>query len=180
MQKPLAFQGFGWSGRWESNPRHSAWEADVLPLNYARAGSDLQRLPRLPSSPNKTLGHGCAVAGDSRPRSRRRRRESSRRSFPGRTALVSPPETDGFPQRAAPPASPPLPRLVPFGRRWIDGQEQLLRRQPAGRDPLLVRVARHTLDHGPVAVKAVPPVIAPITASVSRRCSPCQGSMAWS
>ena len=25
-----------WSGRWESNPRHSAWEADVLPLNYAR------------------------------------------------------------------------------------------------------------------------------------------------
>src|SRR5579862_4712152 len=27
----------GWSGRWESNPRHSAWEADVLPLNYARA-----------------------------------------------------------------------------------------------------------------------------------------------
>src|SRR6185312_4596177 len=26
-----------WSGRGESNPRHSAWEADVLPLNYARA-----------------------------------------------------------------------------------------------------------------------------------------------
>ena len=26
-----------WSGRRESNPRHSAWEADVLPLNYARA-----------------------------------------------------------------------------------------------------------------------------------------------
>lgn len=25
-----------WSGRWESNPRHSAWEADVLPLNYTR------------------------------------------------------------------------------------------------------------------------------------------------
>src|SRR3954467_10909413 len=25
-----------WSGRGESNPRHSAWEADVLPLNYAR------------------------------------------------------------------------------------------------------------------------------------------------
>jgi hypothetical protein len=25
-----------WSGRWGSNPRHSAWEADVLPLNYAR------------------------------------------------------------------------------------------------------------------------------------------------
>jgi hypothetical protein len=26
----------GWSGRRESNPRHSAWEADVLPLNYGR------------------------------------------------------------------------------------------------------------------------------------------------
>src|SRR5918992_1469282 len=25
-----------WSGRRESNPRHSAWEADVLPLNYTR------------------------------------------------------------------------------------------------------------------------------------------------
>ena len=24
------------SGRWGSNPRHSAWEADILPLNYAR------------------------------------------------------------------------------------------------------------------------------------------------
>ena len=27
----------GWSGRWGSNPRHPAWEAGVLPLNYARA-----------------------------------------------------------------------------------------------------------------------------------------------
>jgi cellulose synthase/poly-beta-1,6-N-acetylglucosamine synthase-like glycosyltransferase len=25
-----------WSGRWGSNPRHQAWEACVLPLNYAR------------------------------------------------------------------------------------------------------------------------------------------------
>lgn len=25
-----------WSGRWESNPRRSAWEADILPLNYSR------------------------------------------------------------------------------------------------------------------------------------------------
>lgn len=24
------------SGRWDSNPRHSAWKADVLPLNYTR------------------------------------------------------------------------------------------------------------------------------------------------
>jgi hypothetical protein len=28
-----------WSGRWESDPRHTAWEAVVLPLNYARKGS---------------------------------------------------------------------------------------------------------------------------------------------
>lgn len=25
-----------WSGRWDSNPRRPAWEADILPLNYAR------------------------------------------------------------------------------------------------------------------------------------------------
>ena len=25
-----------WSGRRDSNPRHSAWEADALPLNYSR------------------------------------------------------------------------------------------------------------------------------------------------
>src|SRR5215471_19107623 len=29
-----------WSGRWESNPRHTAWEAVVLPLNYARSRDD--------------------------------------------------------------------------------------------------------------------------------------------
>ena len=35
-----------WSGRRESNPRHTAWEAVVLPLNYARAfrGSSLSLL----------------------------------------------------------------------------------------------------------------------------------------
>ena len=27
-----------WSGRRDSNPRLSAWEADILPLNYARSG----------------------------------------------------------------------------------------------------------------------------------------------
>ena len=27
-----------WSGRWGLNPRHRAWEARVLPLNYARFG----------------------------------------------------------------------------------------------------------------------------------------------
>src|SRR5580704_10436372 len=34
--QPKLQSSAGWSGRWESNPRHSAWEADVLPLNYAR------------------------------------------------------------------------------------------------------------------------------------------------
>src|SRR5487761_2706870 len=29
-------RGWNWSGRRESNPRHTAWEAVVLPLNYAR------------------------------------------------------------------------------------------------------------------------------------------------
>ncbi len=28
---------FYWSGRPGSNRRHSAWEADVLPLNYSRS-----------------------------------------------------------------------------------------------------------------------------------------------
>ena len=28
--------GLDWSGRPGSNRRHSAWEADVLPLNYSR------------------------------------------------------------------------------------------------------------------------------------------------
>lgn len=32
-----------WSGRWGSNPRHPAWEAGVLPLNYARAHTQSPR-----------------------------------------------------------------------------------------------------------------------------------------
>ena len=28
-----------WSGRRDSNPRPSAWEADALPLSYTRIGS---------------------------------------------------------------------------------------------------------------------------------------------
>ncbi len=40
------FGGFGellifWSGRPGSNRRHSAWEADVLPLNYSRASESI-------------------------------------------------------------------------------------------------------------------------------------------
>ena len=33
--------GLDWSGRWDLNPRPSAWEADALPLSYARS------LPRI-------------------------------------------------------------------------------------------------------------------------------------
>ena len=29
------------SGRWDSNPRRPAWEADILPLNYARKKTQL-------------------------------------------------------------------------------------------------------------------------------------------
>ena len=34
-----------WSGRRESNPRHTAWEAVVLPLNYARESSIIGSSP---------------------------------------------------------------------------------------------------------------------------------------
>jgi hypothetical protein len=33
---PLELSGIYWSGYRDSNPRHPAWEADVLPLNYTR------------------------------------------------------------------------------------------------------------------------------------------------
>ena len=33
-----------WSGRRGSNPRHSAWEADVLPLNYSRASTSIHQM----------------------------------------------------------------------------------------------------------------------------------------
>ena len=28
-----------WSGRWDLNPRHLAWEASTLPLSYARSST---------------------------------------------------------------------------------------------------------------------------------------------
>lgn len=59
-----------WSGRWESNPRHSAWEADVLPLNYARApawfSGGVRACPRLPRQ------IGASLNGRSRTRCWRR------------------------------------------------------------------------------------------------------------
>ncbi len=36
-----------WSGRWDLNPRPSAWQADVLPLNYARPLVPFSRAARL-------------------------------------------------------------------------------------------------------------------------------------
>src|SRR3569833_1552266 len=41
--------GADWSGRGESNPRHSAWEADVLPLNYGRISVEERVLAGLPA-----------------------------------------------------------------------------------------------------------------------------------
>ena len=35
-----------WSGRWGSNPRRPAWEADILPLNYARSLKQHQHAPK--------------------------------------------------------------------------------------------------------------------------------------
>ena len=55
---------WGWSGRWESNPRHSAWEADVLPLNYARSQTSLIRAsPPLPqAAPRRRIRRDSAGA----------------------------------------------------------------------------------------------------------------------
>ena len=32
----MRVEALDWSGKRGSNPRHSAWEADALPLNYSR------------------------------------------------------------------------------------------------------------------------------------------------
>ena len=46
--RPQGYKGAGrrsgqvrlkWSGRWDSNPRLFAWEANTLPLSYARTGA---------------------------------------------------------------------------------------------------------------------------------------------
>ena len=36
-----------WSGRRESNPRHQAWEACVLPLNYSRSDDTIRAIDEL-------------------------------------------------------------------------------------------------------------------------------------
>src|SRR3954469_16899576 len=51
VKPPLAASSIGllvqgnWSGRRESNPRHTAWEAVVLPLNYARDARTITKPP---------------------------------------------------------------------------------------------------------------------------------------
>ena len=46
-----------WSGRRGSNPRHPAWEADVLPLNYSRSQSMRVYHPvKLASNSTRRLG----------------------------------------------------------------------------------------------------------------------------
>src|SRR6266542_3766497 len=53
-----------WSGRWESNPRHTAWEAVVLPLNYARLSLEHSRATALAARAGRSRtayaprGHG--------------------------------------------------------------------------------------------------------------------------
>jgi hypothetical protein len=53
-----------WSGWRESNPRHTAWEAVVLPLNYTRLPdrSCIDRRAFASSRPGRRAGRGCLPA----------------------------------------------------------------------------------------------------------------------
>src|ERR1700722_7865288 len=55
-----------WSGRPGSNRRHSAWEADVLPLNYSRpAHSTVTIIARVVKTiPPRNLGDLSALADE--------------------------------------------------------------------------------------------------------------------
>lgn len=61
-------RGGCWSGRWESNPRHSAWEADVLPLNYARSPPSIGGACRVGQATPKGVGGGRAASHRPAPR----------------------------------------------------------------------------------------------------------------
>src|SRR5712691_11915727 len=52
---------FSWSGRWELNPRPSAWEADALPLSYARSPEQDYTTPTAPSPTRSSAGDGRFV-----------------------------------------------------------------------------------------------------------------------
>src|SRR5688572_4659116 len=54
------------SGRWDSNPRRSAWEADILPLNYARVMRSLKAAEWSPTctvQTNPAFIHSCRTGG---------------------------------------------------------------------------------------------------------------------
>jgi hypothetical protein len=56
--------GGSWSGRPGSNRRHSAWEADVLPLNYSREGQGhANRLTPQPLRHSTNLNQAVVLAG---------------------------------------------------------------------------------------------------------------------
>src|SRR5437588_5279197 len=56
-----------WSGRRESNPRHTAWEAVVLPLNYARARVLSRNADALCIREHGQSNQECAAAGRAPP-----------------------------------------------------------------------------------------------------------------
>jgi hypothetical protein len=82
-KKAQSLEGVSWSGRSGSNRRHSAWEADVLPLNYARRHGRHgdSSLRRAKSERRRALmcGRGLAVRG--------RRRQTPRPSTHRRPAV---------------------------------------------------------------------------------------------
>ena len=58
---PLSIHG-RWSGRRDSNPRPSAWEADALPLSYSRSFPNLPK-PAEPVEREAPSGHRSATPG---------------------------------------------------------------------------------------------------------------------
>lgn len=62
LSEPQSPRGKGWSGRWESNPRHSVWKTDVLPLNYARASRRLYSV-RIPLSSDASRNSPAPTGG---------------------------------------------------------------------------------------------------------------------
>ena len=97
-----------WSGRRDSNSRLSAWEADILPLNYSRRRLQLDSTSRKakkqdrPSPPQShsepALLHSCAGHSIwSRSAPPRRRRSRGRRCFQHRLRTGSSLQRQGLP-----------------------------------------------------------------------------------
>src|SRR5262249_23739333 len=75
-EKKPRFRGFSLSGRWGSNPRPSAWEADALPTELRPRRAQLSRLEvrvvpwirrarasRLPATAPREVGDRCRAEG---------------------------------------------------------------------------------------------------------------------